>query len=49
MADFSIFYTIVILIGVGLSGLLCAYRLKKEGIPFKILGARNRIGGENQY
>jgi monoamine oxidase len=35
----------IILIGAGLSGLLCAYRLKKEGIPFKILEARNRVGG----
>jgi len=35
----------VIIIGAGLSGLLTAYRLKKEGIPFKILEARSRIGG----
>lgn len=35
----------IIIIGAGLSGLLIAYRLKKEGIPFKILEARNRIGG----
>src|SRR6056300_623657 len=35
----------VIIIGAGLSGLLIAYRLKKENIPFKILEARNRIGG----
>jgi monoamine oxidase len=35
----------IIIIGAGLSGLLTAYRLKKEGIPFKILEARNRIGG----
>jgi len=35
----------IILIGAGLSGLLTAYRLKKEGIPFKILEARTRIGG----
>ncbi|MBD3750683.1 MAG: FAD-dependent oxidoreductase [Sphingobacteriales bacterium] len=35
----------VIIIGAGLSGLLTAYRLKKEGIPFKILEARNRVGG----
>lgn len=34
-----------IIIGAGLSGLLTAYRLKKEGIPFKILDARPRIGG----
>jgi monoamine oxidase len=35
----------VIIIGAGLSGLLTAYRLKKEGIPFKILEARTRVGG----
>ncbi|QOW10249.1 FAD-dependent oxidoreductase [Kaistella flava (ex Peng et al. 2021)] len=35
----------IVIIGAGLSGLLTAYRLKKEGIPFKILEARNRIGG----
>jgi monoamine oxidase len=35
----------IIIIGAGLSGLLTGYRLKKEGIPFKILEARNRVGG----
>ena len=35
----------IIIIGAGLSGLLTAYRLKKKGIPFKILEARSRIGG----
>lgn len=35
----------ILIIGAGLSGLLAGYRLKKEGIPFKILEARNRIGG----
>jgi monoamine oxidase len=35
----------IIIIGAGLSGLLTAYRLKKEGIPFKVLEARDRIGG----
>ena len=35
----------VIIIGGGLSGLLTAYRLKKAGIPFTILEARNRLGG----
>ena len=35
----------VLIIGAGLSGLLTAYRLKKEGISFKILEARDRIGG----
>ncbi|MBJ7881673.1 flavin monoamine oxidase family protein [Gelidibacter salicanalis] len=35
----------IIIIGAGLSGLLTAYRLKIAGIPFKILEARERIGG----
>jgi len=35
----------IIIIGAGLSGLLAAYKLKKAGIPFKILEARARIGG----
>ncbi len=35
----------IIIIGGGLSGLLTGYRFKKEGIPFKIIEARNRIGG----
>lgn len=35
----------IIIIGAGLSGILTAYFLKKEGIPFKILEARNRVGG----
>ncbi|MEW7292258.1 flavin monoamine oxidase family protein [Aquimarina sp. 2304DJ70-9] len=35
----------VIIIGAGLTGLLLAYRLKKEGISFKILESRNKIGG----
>ena len=35
----------VIIIGAGLSGLLTAYRLTQKGIPFKILEARDRIGG----
>jgi len=35
----------IIIIGAGLSGLLTGYQLKKEGIPFKILEARNRVGG----
>ena len=35
----------VIIVGPGLSGLLTAFRLKKEGIPFKILEARARLGG----
>ncbi|WP_276388391.1 flavin monoamine oxidase family protein [Eudoraea chungangensis] len=35
----------VIIIGAGLSGLLTAYHLQKAQIPFKILEARDRIGG----
>lgn len=35
----------ILIVGAGLSGLLIAYRLKQEGIPFKILEARSRIGG----
>ncbi|WKK80293.2 flavin monoamine oxidase family protein [Marivirga arenosa] len=35
----------VIIIGAGLSGLLTAYRLHQENIPYTILEARNRIGG----
>jgi monoamine oxidase len=35
----------ILIIGAGLSGLLIGYRLKKEGIPFKILEARDRVGG----
>ena len=35
----------ILIIGAGLSGLLTAYRLKNEGIKFKILEARTRVGG----
>ena len=35
----------VVILGAGLSGLLTAFRLKKAGIPVKILEARDRAGG----
>ncbi len=35
----------ILIIGAGLSGLLTGYRLKNAGIRFKILEARNRVGG----
>lgn len=35
----------ILIIGAGLTGLLLAYRLKKEGINVKVLEARDRIGG----
>ena len=35
----------IVIIGAGLSGLLLGYRLKLAGVPFKIIEARDRIGG----
>ncbi|SMG52045.1 monoamine oxidase [Marivirga sericea] len=35
----------IVIIGAGLSGLLTGYRLKEAKIPFKILEAKDRIGG----
>ncbi|WP_299208519.1 NAD(P)/FAD-dependent oxidoreductase [uncultured Dokdonia sp.] len=35
----------ILIIGAGLTGLLLAYRLKKQGIPVTVLEARDRIGG----
>lgn len=35
----------ILIIGAGLSGLVIGYRLKKLGIPFIIIEARDRIGG----
>ncbi|MDY8134504.1 flavin monoamine oxidase family protein [Aquimarina sp. 2201CG5-10] len=37
--------TEVLIIGAGLTGMLLAYRLKKKKISFKIIEARDRIGG----
>ncbi len=37
--------TTVIIIGAGLSGLTTAYRLHQQGVSFKLLEARSRIGG----
>jgi len=43
----------VVIIGAGISGLTCAYELKKSGIPFVIFESEPRIGGQiltlNQY
>jgi monoamine oxidase len=36
---------VVLIIGAGLSGLLIAYRLKELAVPYRIIEARNRIGG----
>ena len=35
----------VLILGSGFSGLAAAYALKKKGIKYQILEARNRIGG----
>jgi len=35
----------VVVIGAGISGLACAYRLKRLGIPCLVLEARERAGG----
>jgi monoamine oxidase len=39
------FKTDIVIIGAGLTGLTLAYLLKKRGIEFIILEARNRLGG----
>lgn len=38
----------VIIIGAGISGLTTAYQLHKKGVDFRILEARDRIGGRVQ-
>lgn len=35
----------VIIVGAGLAGMTAAYQLKKSGVPFTILEARDRVGG----
>ena len=35
----------VIVIGAGISGLACAYRLKQLGLPVILLEASGRVGG----
>ena len=37
--------TKILIVGAGLSGLVVGYGLKKAGIPFLILEARDRVGG----
>ncbi|ASJ76809.1 flavin monoamine oxidase family protein [Granulosicoccus antarcticus] len=36
---------VVLIVGGGLSGLCAAYRLTLQGIPFRLLEARDRLGG----
>jgi monoamine oxidase len=35
----------VIVVGAGIAGLTCAYRLRQAGIPVRVFEAQNRIGG----
>jgi oxygen-dependent protoporphyrinogen oxidase len=35
----------VTIVGVGISGLACAYRLQQLGLPFTLLEAEDRVGG----
>ncbi|WP_269320926.1 NAD(P)-binding protein [Bacillus sp. UNC438CL73TsuS30] len=35
----------IVIVGAGLAGLTCAYRLKQAGIPSTIYEATNRVGG----
>ena len=36
----------VVIVGGGISGLTCAYRLKQAGVPFVLLEASDRLGGK---
>jgi monoamine oxidase len=35
----------IVIVGAGLAGLTCAYRLKQAGIPATIYEATDRVGG----
>jgi protoporphyrinogen/coproporphyrinogen III oxidase len=45
MSDAKIISAPVVIIGGGISGLACAFRLKQRGIPFLLLEKSNRFGG----
>ena len=45
MSDAKTISAPVIVIGGGISGLACAFRLKQRGIPFLLLEQSNRFGG----
>ncbi|MEB8433892.1 FAD-dependent oxidoreductase [Cocleimonas sp. KMM 6892] len=38
-------HTEILIVGGGISGLHSAYQLQKEGIPFRLIEARERLGG----
>lgn len=38
-------YPRIVIVGAGLAGLTCAYRLKQAGIPSTVYEATNRVGG----
>ena len=35
----------VVIVGAGIAGLTCAYRLHQAGVPVRVLEAQNRVGG----
>jgi monoamine oxidase len=35
----------VVVVGAGIAGLTCAWRLRQAGIPVRLYEAQNRIGG----